>query len=73
MYKLTPGVAPKSFGLNVARLAQLPEALVQRAAAKASEMSAARKRHSTCFFSALGRHTSVSVLSCVVPLILTQR
>lgn len=44
LYKLMPGVAEASFGLNVARLAQMPEAVVQRAAAKAAEWSATQDR-----------------------------
>lgn len=32
------GIASSSFGLNVARLAQLPESVVRRAAHKADEM-----------------------------------
>ena len=37
-YKLIPGLADRSFGLNVARLALLPESVVQNAARKAAEM-----------------------------------
>eukprot|EP00850_Spirogloea_muscicola_P011069 SM000067S20346 [mRNA] locus=s67:394120:401104:- [translate_table: standard] len=32
LYKLAPGVAPRSFGLHVARLAEIPETVVRRAA-----------------------------------------
>eukprot|EP00850_Spirogloea_muscicola_P002363 SM000009S23492 [mRNA] locus=s9:327453:334432:+ [translate_table: standard] len=32
LYKLAPGVAPRSFGLHVARLAEIPETVVKRAA-----------------------------------------
>eukprot|EP00850_Spirogloea_muscicola_P002457 SM000009S23586 [mRNA] locus=s9:964727:971847:+ [translate_table: standard] len=32
LYKLAPGVAPRSFGLHVARLAEIPETVVMRAA-----------------------------------------
>ena len=38
LYKLIPGLADRSFGLNVARLALLPESVVQNAARKAAEM-----------------------------------
>ena len=38
LYKLVPGIAEQSYGLNVARLAQLPPAVVRRAAEKASEV-----------------------------------
>ena len=38
LYQLIPGLADRSFGLNVARLALLPESVVQNAARKAAEM-----------------------------------
>lgn len=41
LFKLTPGVAHRSFGLNVARMAGLPPGLVRRAGAKATEMEQA--------------------------------
>jgi DNA mismatch repair ATPase MutS len=34
MYKLTPGVAHRSFGLNVARMAGVPTSVVRRAGLK---------------------------------------
>ena len=37
LYKLVPGVAPSSFGLNVARMAGLPPSVVARAVIKADE------------------------------------
>jgi len=41
LFKLLPGVAGSSFGLNVARMAGLPPAVLARAAAKAEEAEAA--------------------------------
>lgn len=38
LFKLVPGIADRSFGLNVARMAHLPAKVVQRAAVKAAEM-----------------------------------
>lgn len=38
LFKLTAGVAPRSFGLNVAKMAHLPDGVVERAAVKAAEM-----------------------------------
>ena len=38
LYKLTPGVAHRSFGLNVARMASLPNKVIQIASAKAAEL-----------------------------------
>jgi hypothetical protein len=38
LYKLVKGVCAKSFGLNVARLAEMPLDVVQRAADKSSEL-----------------------------------
>lgn len=40
LFKLVPGLADRSFGLNVARLAHMPESAVLRAAVKAAEMEA---------------------------------
>nr|XP_016507671.1 PREDICTED: DNA mismatch repair protein MSH6-like [Nicotiana tabacum] len=37
LYRLTPGACPKSYGVNVARLAGLPDGVLQRAAAKSEE------------------------------------
>lgn len=38
LYKLAPGVADRSFGLNVARMAHLPPNVVDRAAEQALQM-----------------------------------
>tara|TARA_B100000674_G_C37929240_1_gene957088 strand:- start:1665 stop:2174 length:510 start_codon:yes stop_codon:yes gene_type:complete len=38
LYKLTPGVAHRSFGLNVARMACLPSEVIHTASVKASEL-----------------------------------
>lgn len=38
LYKLVPGVANRSFGLNVARMAHLPASVIERAAVKAQQM-----------------------------------
>ena len=38
LYTLVPGVAPRSFGLHVARIAGLPESLLRCAARKGAEM-----------------------------------
>ena len=38
LYKLAPGVADRSFGLNVARMAHLPPIVVDRAAEQALQM-----------------------------------
>nr|AAT67045.1 DNA mismatch repair protein [Petunia x hybrida] len=37
LYRLTPGACPKSYGVNVARLAGLPDDVLQKAAAKSEE------------------------------------
>ncbi|KAF5455366.1 hypothetical protein F2P56_024955 [Juglans regia] len=37
LYRLTPGACPKSYGVNVARLAGLPDSVLQKAAAKSRE------------------------------------
>ena len=46
LYKLVPGVAHRSFGLNVARMAGLPRGLVRRAGVKAREMELATANRS---------------------------
>ena len=46
LYKLVPGVAHRSFGLNVARMAGLPRSLVRRAGVKAREMELATANRS---------------------------
>lgn len=38
LYKLVPGVADRSFGLNVARMAHLPPSVVDRAADQAAHL-----------------------------------
>jgi DNA mismatch repair protein MSH6 len=44
LYRLTAGACPKSYGVNVARLAGLPEGVVRRAAAASREAEAAGRR-----------------------------
>jgi hypothetical protein len=41
LYKFAPGECPKSYGLNVARLARLPASVIDRAKAKSEEFEAA--------------------------------
>ncbi|BBN02356.1 DNA mismatch repair protein MSH6 [Marchantia polymorpha subsp. ruderalis] len=38
LYKLAPGPCPKSYGVNVARLAGIPEPVLERAAARSAEL-----------------------------------
>lgn len=38
LYKLCPGACPKSYGVNVARLAGMPESILQRASACSAEL-----------------------------------
>ena len=40
LYKLTDGGCPKSYGVNVARLAGLPDDIVKRASSFASQLEA---------------------------------
>ena len=40
LYKLTGGACPKSYGVNVARLAGLPDNIVTRASSFASQLEA---------------------------------
>lgn len=41
LYQLAPGECPKSYGLNVARLARLPSSVIDRAREKSEEFEAA--------------------------------
>eukprot|EP00899_Mesostigma_viride_P008657 jgi/Mesvir1/17793/Mv12900-RA.1 len=43
LYKLVPGVADRSFGLHVARLAEIPPCVIDRAAIKAAELESTTK------------------------------
>ncbi|PXF50181.1 DNA mismatch repair protein Msh3 [Gracilariopsis chorda] len=43
LYKLTDGVAPSSYGLNVARLAGIPEEVIDEAQAKAFDLETSMK------------------------------
>lgn len=48
LFKVVPGVAPASYGLNVARMAQLPDRVIQQAAERAAAAQAAfEKSHGT--------------------------
>ncbi|BAT86257.1 DNA mismatch repair protein [Vigna angularis] len=40
LYRLTPGACPKSYGVNVARIAGLPTSVLQKAASKSREFEA---------------------------------
>ena len=51
LYKLVPGVADRSFGLNVARMAHLPATVVDRAAEQAAhleQLTLDRARYVNC-------------------------
>ncbi|KAJ7532277.1 hypothetical protein O6H91_14G080400 [Diphasiastrum complanatum] len=43
LYKLTPGACPKSYGVNVARLAGMPETVLERATRRSSELELREK------------------------------
>ena len=40
LYQLTEGAAERSYGLNVARLAEVPECIIRTAALKSKELEA---------------------------------
>ncbi|KDO29230.1 hypothetical protein SPRG_05442 [Saprolegnia parasitica CBS 223.65] len=48
LYKLADGICPKSYGLNVATLAELPESVIQLAGAKSAEFEDALKNTFAC-------------------------
>ncbi|KAJ9075514.1 DNA mismatch repair protein msh6, variant 2 [Entomophthora muscae] len=59
LYKLTQGVCPKSYGMNVASMAGLPSEIIDRAEAKAQEFE---KEHSTALSKILTQtNTSLSL------------
>lgn len=45
LYKLTPGACPKSYGVNVARIAGLPDSILHKAAAKSQEFEGMYGKH----------------------------
>ncbi|KAJ9171734.1 hypothetical protein P3X46_015053 [Hevea brasiliensis] len=45
LYRLMPGACPKSYGVNVARLAGLPDSILEKAAAKSREFEAVYGKH----------------------------
>lgn len=45
LFRLVPGISPSSFGLNVARMAGIPPALIARAAAVSAECHAQQQKH----------------------------
>ena len=53
LYKLTDGACPKSYGVNVARLAGLPDDIVKRASSFASQLEA---QHESQSLPSLSKH-----------------
>uniref|UniRef100_A0A2N9H285 DNA mismatch repair protein n=1 Tax=Fagus sylvatica TaxID=28930 RepID=A0A2N9H285_FAGSY len=49
LHRLTPGACPKSYGVNVARLAGLPDSVLQKAAAKSREFETTYGKHPKSF------------------------
>lgn len=45
LYRLTPGACPKSYGVNVARIAGLPDCILHKAAAKSQEFEGMYGKH----------------------------
>lgn len=45
LYRLSPGACPKSYGVNVARLAGIPDKVLQKAVAKSTEFEAIYGKH----------------------------
>ncbi|CAI0425114.1 unnamed protein product [Linum tenue] len=68
LYRLTPGACPKSYGVNVARLAGLPEHVLQKAAAKSSEMEALynKQRKKGCVESKESQRSTHAVLAGIL-------
>ena len=61
LYKLVSGVADRSFGLNVARLAHLPATVVDRAAEQAAQLEQVtlnRTRYTCALHAITCRHSS---------------
>jgi len=47
LYKLVPGISPRSFGIQVASLANLPESIIERAVEKSEEFEDRIMHHIT--------------------------
>lgn len=45
LYRLTPGACPKSYGVNIARLAGLPDSVLKKAASKSQEFEETYGKH----------------------------
>lgn len=59
LYKLRPGSCPRSYGVNVAKLAGLPDAVVRRAYQKASELEGGGARRDA------GAHAEAEAAVCL--------
>lgn len=49
LYKLTPGICEKSFGMNVAMMADIPSSIIERAANIAKEVEINHKLKDTTY------------------------
>lgn len=66
LYKLTEGVSPASYGMNVARLAQVPEDIISKAEQVASEFDLVQKqKRSDVNVSAAGQIPLMTLMSAV--------
>lgn len=64
LYKLTEGSCPKSYGMNVARLAGLPNGVVMRASSFASQLEAQHENRSASNPTQLS-HTELEKVQCI--------
>lgn len=49
LYKLTQGICAKSFGMNVAKMAGIPDAIIEKAAAQAEAFEQTHKTHDSTY------------------------
>ena len=57
LYKLTPGISPKSYGMNVASLAGIPRSIIDEAELVANQFEA-------CLSISQHKHATTSVNDC---------
>ncbi|KAJ3333922.1 Mismatch repair protein msh3 [Blyttiomyces sp. JEL0837] len=69
LYKLTDGLAARSYGLNVARLASLPEEVISVAAVKSAELEKANNERKTHAQIKFARKAVATLLAGKTPLL----
>jgi DNA mismatch repair protein MSH6 len=66
LYKLTPGICEKSFGMNVAMMAGIPTAIIERAASVAKEAEISHKLKDTTYAMQVDGEDKINVTPAIV-------